>query len=47
MRPLYLEMTAFGSYAELTKLPFEEMKGGLYLVTDPFSEKTRDGRPVW
>lgn len=33
MRPLYLEMTAFGSYAELTKLPFEEMKSGLYLVT--------------
>ena len=33
MRPLYLEMTAFGSYASRTVLPFEEMKHGLYLVT--------------
>lgn len=33
MRPLYLEMTAFGSYANKTVLSFEEMKHGLYLVT--------------
>ena len=33
MRPLDLEMTAFGSYAEKTVLPFEELKHGLYLVT--------------
>ena len=33
MRPLNLEMTAFGSYAEKTVLPFEELKHGLYLVT--------------
>ena len=33
MRPLRLEMTAFGSYAERTVLPFEELKHGLYLVT--------------
>ena len=33
MRPLCLEMTAFGSYAAYTRLPFEEMKHGLYLVT--------------
>ena len=33
MRPLNLEMTAFGSYASTTVLPFEEMKHGLYLVT--------------
>lgn len=33
MRPLYLEMTAFGSYAEKTALPFEELRHGLYLVT--------------
>lgn len=33
MRPLYLEMTAFGSYADKTEVPFEELKHGLYLVT--------------
>ena len=33
MRPLTLEMKAFGSYAEKTVLPFEELKHGLYLVT--------------
>ena len=33
MRPLNLEMTAFGSYAGTTVLPFEELKHGLYLVT--------------
>ena len=33
MRPLSLEMTAFGSYAETTVVPFEELKQGLYLVT--------------
>ncbi len=33
MRPLQLEMTAFGSYAETTVLPFVELKQGLYLVT--------------
>ena len=33
MKPLHLEMTAFGSYAERTELPFEELRHGLYLVT--------------
>ncbi len=33
MRPLSLEMTAFGSYAEKTTLPFEALKHGLYLIT--------------
>ena len=33
MRPLCLEMTAFGSYAEHTVLPFEDMKSSLYLIT--------------
>ena len=33
MRPLNLEMTAFGSYADKTVLPFDELKHGLYLVT--------------
>ena len=33
MRPLSLEMTAFGSYAETTALPFEKLSHGLYLVT--------------
>lgn len=33
MRPLYLEMTAFGSYAEKTTLPFEDLRHGLYLIT--------------
>ncbi len=33
MRPLYLEMTAFGSYAEKTVLPFAALHQGLYLVT--------------
>ena len=33
MRPLFLEMKAFGSYAETTQLPFEQLRRGLYLVT--------------
>ena len=33
MRPLHLEMTAFGSYAEKTELPFEQLRHGIYLVT--------------
>ena len=32
MRPLYLKMTAFGSYAEATELPFKDLRHGLYLV---------------
>ena len=33
MRPINLEMTAFGSYAEKTTVPFCSLKHGLYLVT--------------
>ncbi|MCR5575587.1 MAG: SMC family ATPase [Oscillospiraceae bacterium] len=33
MRPLHLEMTAFGSYAGPAVLPFAELRHGLYLVT--------------
>ena len=33
MRPLSLTMTAFGSYAGTTTLPFEKLGYGLYLVT--------------
>ena len=33
MRPLSLEMTAFGSYADKTVVPFAQMQHGLYLVT--------------
>ena len=33
MRPLTLEMTAFGSYAGTTVLPFVDLRQGLYLVT--------------
>lgn len=33
MRPITLEMTAFGSYAEKTELPFSQLRQGLYLVT--------------
>ena len=33
MRPLALEMTAFGSYAGKTTVPFEELRNGLFLVT--------------
>ena len=33
MRPLSLTMTAFGSYAGTTTLPFERLVRGLYLVT--------------
>ncbi len=33
MRPIRLEMTAFGSYAEKTVLPFDQLRSGLYLVT--------------
>ena len=32
MRPLELEMTAFGSYAETTRVPFAQLRQGLYLV---------------
>lgn len=32
MRPLELEMTAFGSYAEKAVVPFEQLHQGLYLV---------------
>lgn len=32
MRPLYLEMTAFGSYAETTPVCFDQLRHGLYLV---------------
>lgn len=33
MRPLGLEMTAFGSYAEKTVVDFERLTQGLYLIT--------------
>ena len=33
MRPLELEMTAFGSYAEYTVLPFSQLRRGIYLIT--------------
>ena len=33
MRPLYLEMTAFGSYAAKTAVPFEAIKESPFLVT--------------
>ena len=33
MRPLQLNMTAFGSYAEPTTVPFDALRQGLYLVT--------------
>ena len=33
MRPVLLEMTAFGSYAERTEVPFSQLRQGLYLVT--------------
>jgi len=33
MRPIRLEMTAFGSYAETTAVPFGELGSGLYLIT--------------
>lgn len=33
MRPIRLEMTAFGSYAGATEVPFCELRQGLYLVT--------------
>ena len=33
MRPLHLELTAFGSYAETTAIPFEALERGLYLIT--------------
>lgn len=33
MRPILLEMTAFGSYAEKTAVRFSDLKSGLYLVT--------------
>ena len=33
MKPLKLEMTAFGSYAERTVVPFDELQPGLCLIT--------------
>ncbi|MBQ1372308.1 MAG: SMC family ATPase, partial [Oscillospiraceae bacterium] len=33
MKPICLELTAFGSYAEATTLPFDALTHGLYLVT--------------
>ena len=33
MKPLTLEMTAFGSYAEPTTLPFDQLQPGLFLIT--------------
>jgi DNA repair exonuclease SbcCD ATPase subunit len=33
MRPITLEMTAFGSYAEKTVVPFDRLSHGLYLIT--------------
>ena len=33
MRPIELKMTAFGSYAKETIVPFHKLKNGLYLVT--------------
>lgn len=33
MRPLFLEMTAFGSYAERTEVDFSRLNQGLYLIT--------------
>ena len=33
MKPLKLEMTAFGSYAESTVVPFDELQPGLCLIT--------------
>lgn len=33
MKPILLEMTAFGSYAEKTVVPFDRLTHGLYLVT--------------
>ena len=33
MKPLKLEMTAFGSYAEPTAVPFDELRPGLCLIT--------------
>lgn len=33
MRPVRLEMTAFGSYARTTVVPFSDLKHGLFLVT--------------
>lgn len=33
MRPIFLEMTAFGSYAEKTAVDFERLTHGLYLIS--------------
>ncbi len=33
MRPIKLTMTAFGSYADTTEIPFSDLKNGLFLVT--------------
>ena len=33
MKPIFLEMTAFGSYAKKTPVDFERLNDGLYLIT--------------
>ena len=33
MRPLRLEMSAFGSYAGKTEIDFGRLQGGLFLIT--------------
>ena len=33
MRPMRLEMSAFGSYAEKTVIDFSKMNNGLFLIT--------------
>ncbi|MCI9067770.1 MAG: AAA family ATPase, partial [Lachnospiraceae bacterium] len=33
MKPISLEMTAFGSYAEKTTIAFDRFSHGLYLIT--------------
>ena len=33
MKPILLEMTAFGSYAEKTEVDFGRLTQGLYLIT--------------
>ena len=33
MKPIFLEMTAFGSYAKKTSVDFERLNDGLYLIT--------------
>ena len=33
MKPLKLEMTAFGSYAKKTEIDFTKIENGVYLIT--------------